>query len=207
MLHLLLSFPHDKLATFIAGGLVLNFAPGADVIFATASGIRGGPRTGAFAGLGVGLGACWHVTLAALGVSALVAAWPQALVAIRWIGAAYLLVLAWKSWRATGELPEGRGAKGALQAIRRGFLSNALNPKPVLFILAFLPQFTDPTLGPIWQQIVLLGGIFAFTGTLVTMGYGILAGYVRHALGRRMQAVNKLAAVMFGGLALRLIAD
>ncbi|TMV82093.1 LysE family translocator, partial [Thioclava sp. BHET1] len=118
-----------------------------------------------------------------------------------------LLYLAWKAWRDTGAQPEGRGAGSALSAIRRGFLSNALNPKPVLFILAFLPQFTDPSLGPIWQQIVLLGGIFGFTGTIITMGYGILAGYLRHALGQRMQAVNKLAAVMFGGLALRLLVD
>ena len=207
MLHLLLSFPPGHLATFIAGGLVVNFAPGQDVIFATASGIRGGPRIGALAGLGVGFGVVWHVTLAALGVSAAIAAWPGALDAIRWIGAAYLLFLAWQSWRAQGTLPEGRGAGHAWSAIRRGFLSNALNPKPVLFILAFLPQFTEPALGPIWQQIVLLGGIFAFTGTLVTMGYGVVAGYVRHALGRRMAALNRVAAVMFGALALRLIVD
>jgi threonine/homoserine/homoserine lactone efflux protein len=82
-----------------------------------------------------------------------------------------------------------------------------MNPKPMLFMLAFLPQFTDPALGPVWQQIVLLGAIFGLTGTLVTMGYGALAGYVRHALGRRMAVLNRVAAVMFGGLALRLIAE
>lgn len=207
MLHLLFAFPPGHLAAFIAGGLVLNFAPGADVIFATASGIRGGPRIGALAGLGVGIGAIWHVTLAALGLSAAIAAWPEALSAIRWIGAVYLVFLAWKSWRASGTLPEGRGAGGGWQAVRRGFLSNATNPKPMLFMIAFLPQFTAPALGPVWQQIVLLGGIFAFTGTLVTMGYGILAGHVRHALGRRMALLNRIAALMFGGLALRLIVD
>ncbi len=207
MLHLLLSFPPGHLATFIAGGLVVNFAPGADVLFATASGIRGGPRIGALAGLGVGLGVIWHVTLAALGLSAAIAAFPGALVAIRWVGAAYLLYLAWKSWQATGALPEGRGAGSAWSAIRRGFLSNATNPKPMLFMMAFLPQFTDPQLGPIWAQIVLLGGIFCFTGTLVTMGYGVLAGVIRHALGRRLAALNRVAALMFGGLALKLILD
>lgn len=207
MLHLLLSFPPGQLATFIAGGLVVNFAPGADVLFATASGIRGGPRIGALAGLGVGCGVVWHVTLAAFGLSAAIAAFPGALTAIRWIGAAYLLFLAWKSWQATGALPEGRGAGSAWMAIRRGFISNVTNPKPMLFMMAFLPQFTDPKLGPVWEQIVLLGLIFCFTGTLVTMGYGILAGYVRHALGRRMAALNRVAAVMFGALALRLIVD
>jgi threonine/homoserine/homoserine lactone efflux protein len=207
MLQLLLSIPPERLATFVAGGLVLNFAPGADVIFATASGIRGGPRIGALAGLGVGCGAIWHVGLAAAGVSAAIAAWPQALTAIRWLGAGYLLWLAWKAWQAGAELPEGRGAGSGRMALRRGFLTNAMNPKPMLFMLAFLPQFTDPALGPVWQQIVLLGAIFGLTGTLVTMGYGVLAGYVRHALGRRMAVLNRVAAVMFGGLALRLIAE
>lgn len=207
MLHLLLSFPPAHLLTFIAGALVVNFAPGADVLFATASGIRGGPRIGALAGLGVGCGVLMHVTLAAFGLSAAIAAFPGALVAIRWLGAAYLLYLAWRSWRDTGALPEGRGAGSAWTAIRRGFISNATNPKPMLFMMAFLPQFTDRALGPVWEQIVVLGLIFCFTGTLVTMGYGVLAGYVRHALGRRMVALNRVSALMFGGLALKLIAD
>ncbi|MFC2966617.1 LysE family translocator [Acidimangrovimonas pyrenivorans] len=206
MLDLLLQFPLDRLATFVAAGLALNLTPGADVLFATASGIRGGPRVGALAGLGVGFGAVWHVSLAALGISAALAAWPAALTAIRWAGAGYLLALAWKSWHAGAPGP-GRGAESGWRALRRGFLTNVLNPKPVLFILAFLPQFTDPALGPVWQQIVLLGGIFAFTGTLVTMGYGLTAGIVRHALGRRMAGLNKLAALIFGGLALRLVVD
>ncbi len=207
MEHLILNFPLGHLASFVAGGLVLNFAPGADVVFATASGMRGGPRIGALAGLGVGLGVIWHVSLAVLGVSAVIAAFPGAMAMIRWAGAAYLTYLAWKSWRARAELPEGRGARSGWSAVRRGFLSNALNPKPVLFILAFLPQFTDPALGPIWQQVLFLGGIFAFTGTLVTMGYGVVAGYMRQALGARLGLLNKAAAVMFGGLALRLVLD
>ena len=82
-----------------------------------------------------------------------------------------------------------------------------LNPKPVLFILAFLPQFTDPTYGPIWQQILLLGGIFTFTGTLVTMGYGVLAGVMGRAIGRRLGVMNKVAAVLFAGLAAKLVAE
>lgn len=207
MLHLIASFPLARLAPFVAGGLVLNVTPGADVLFATASGIRGGPRIGALAGLGVGIGVLWHVSLAALGLSAAIAAFPGALAAIRWIGAAYLLYLAWHSWRTTGALPEGRGAASAWSALRRGILSNVTNPKPMLFMMAFLPQFTDPALGPIWQQIVFLGLIFCFTGTLVTMAYGIAAGYVRHALARRLVILNRVAAVMFGGLALKLIAD
>ena len=102
--------------------------------------------------------------------------------------------------------PQAQGARRPWSIIRRGALSNILNPKPVLFLVAFLPQFTNPAYGPIWQQILGLGLIFAFTGTLVTMGYGIVAGYAGHMLGRRLGLMNRIAAVMFAGLALRLVA-
>ena len=59
---------------------------------------------------------------------------------------------------------------------------------------------------PIWQQILGLGLIFAFTGTLVTMGYGIVAGYAGHVIGRRLGLINKIAALMFAALAIRLVA-
>ncbi len=204
MWDVLMAFPAESLIAFTIGGLILNFAPGADVFFATACGIQGGPRAGAMAGLGVGFGVVWHITLAALGLSAVIAAHPEALTAIRWAGAAYLLWLAWKSWRAGSGGGSARGVVSPLRAIGRGFLSNALNPKPVLFILAFLPQFTRPEYGPIWQQVVVLGAIFAFTGTLVTIGYGIAAGYLGRSLSARMGAVNKVAAILFGGLAAKL---
>lgn len=201
------NIPADKLAAFITGGLVLNFAPGQDVFFASASGIQGGPRVGALAGFGVGLGVLVHVTLATLGLGAVLIAHPQAITAIKWAGAAYLMWLAFKSWRSAGGGAQVRGAVHPLRAIMRGAMSNILNPKPVLFLLAFLPQFTAPDYGPLWQQIAGLGLIFAFTGTLVTMGYGIVAGWLRHGLANRLGWMNKIAAVVFAGLAIRLAAE
>ncbi len=196
--------PPKEFLAFVAGGLIVNIAPGQDVLFASASGIQGGPRVGAFAGLGVGAGALWHVALAALGLSALVASLPAALDVIRYVGAAYLLYIAWKTW-TTGALTPGRGAPTAKRAFVRGALTNALNPKPILFFLAFLPQFVHPQLGPIWSQVAILGLTFGATGTLVTMAYGIAAGLVGKALGERMAILNKIAALMFAGLAARLV--
>lgn len=204
MWDLLQNYPTTQLLAFTAAGLALNFTPGADVMFATASGLKGGPKAGMAAGLGVGLGGALHVSLAALGLSALIAAHPGALTAIRWLGAAYLLWLAYASWRSR-PAAEANGALHPWSAIRRGFIANALNPKVILFILAFLPQFTNPAWGPVWHQIVLLGTIFTVTGTLVTMGYGALAGALGQALSRRMSVLNKVAAVMFAGLAARLV--
>ena len=89
VLDMVAQFPAQQLLAFMAGALVLNLTPGQDVFFASACGIQNGPRAGALAGLG-----------------ALVAAHPGALVAIKYMGAAYLLVLAWKSWHAAAA-PEG----------------------------------------------------------------------------------------------------
>lgn len=201
-----LILPTEQLIAFVIGGLIVNFAPGQDMMFATACGIQGGPRVGAAAGFGAGCGVLWHVGLAALGVSALIAAHPGVLDVLRYVGAAYLLWLAFKSWRA-GKAGEGRGTASAWRAFRRGIVSNMLNPKPVLFVMAFLPQFVVPAAGPVWQQIVALGLVFAFTGTLVTMFYGYIAGVAGTYLAERVGALNKVAAVVFAGLAGKLILD
>lgn len=192
---------------FVGGGLVVNLTPGQDIFFATGSGIQGGPRSGVMAGLGVGLGALWHVALSALGLSALIAANPEALTAIKYAGAAYLLYIAWQSWNAPRDISAGIAQRSGWAAFRKGALTNMLNPKPILFMLAFLPQFVDPTLGPVWMQIVFLGTVFGITGTLITAGFGYLAGRAGHAIGARLGLLNKVAAVLFAGLAARLLTE
>ncbi len=199
------NIPTASLLTFVTGGLLLNLAPGQDVMFATACGLKGGPRAGALAGLGVGIGVLFHLTLATIGLGALAARHPEVLSVVKYLGAAYLLLLAWQSWNAAPHAPAGAAPETAARIVRRGALSNILNPKPVLFLLAFLPQFTNPAYGPVWQQILGLGLIFTVTGTIITMGYGVLAGLLGMRLGRHMGVLNKLAAVIFGGLAVRLV--
>jgi threonine/homoserine/homoserine lactone efflux protein len=198
--------PLDTLLAFASAGLLLNLTPGADVMFATASGLAGGPKAGIAAGAGVGLGGVWHIGLAALGVGALLSAHPAAMRALQGAGAVYLLYLAYASWFAPP--PQARqGDRSLWQAFFRGFVTNALNPKVALFVLAFLPQFTDPALGPVWQQILLLGGIFTLTGTVVTASYGAMAGFAGKALFARMGIMNKLAAVVFALIAVRLMQE
>lgn len=198
--------PLETLLTFASAGLLLNLTPGADVMFATASGMAGGPRAGMAAGAGVGLGGFWHVGLAALGVGALLAANPAAMTGLRWFGAAYLLYLAYTSW-TSGPAKATTGTPSLTRAFWRGFVTNALNPKVALFVLAFLPQFTDPARGPVWQQILILGAVFTLTGMCITAGYGALAGIAGQALSARMGVMNKLAAGVFGLLALRMIKE
>ncbi|MCL5778164.1 LysE family translocator [Limibaculum sp. FT325] len=189
--------------TFMAASLTLNLTPGADVMFITASGAQGGPRAGLAAGLGVSIGSLWHVGLAAAGVAALIAAEPVLFDVLRWAGAAYLMWLAVQAWRA-GPPEEGRGSADVWRALRRGALTNMLNPKVAIFVLAFLPQFVRPEAGPVWAQIAALGALFAVGSVPVNCGYGLMAGHFAARLRRAGRVMNRLSAIVFGGLAARL---
>lgn len=192
---------------FMAASLVMYLTPGADMMFTIASGISGGPKAGFAATVGVTLGLVVHITLAAAGLAVLIAASPTALLVIRYAGAAYLVVLAYQAWTAKPEAEEAEGRSNVLRAVRRGFLTNMLNPKIILFILAFLPQFTTPAAGPIWQQIVILGAMFATGGFVVVSIIGLSAGVVGAKLKQATGILNKIAAVIFGGLAAKLVFD
>ena len=195
------------LATFVIACLALNLTPGADMMFAVASGASGGPKAAVAASFGINLGVVAHIILAAGGVAALIAAEPLAYDAIRYIGAAYLIWLAIQMWRApavtateTAKTPLGRVAA-------RGFMTNILNPKTALFIFAFLPQFADPDRGAIWAQIAILGAIFIATGFTTNAVVGALAGAATTRLRAASRVMNRISAIVFGGLAARLVID
>ena len=133
--HSIGGIPLTQFAAFVGGALVVNFTPGQDIFFATASGVQGGPKVGAMAGFGVGLGALWHVALSALGLSTLIAAHPGWLLSIKYTGACYLLYLAWKSWRDTAEITAGKGARTGWSAFRRGAFTNMLSFMPVKVVM------------------------------------------------------------------------
>ena len=195
--------PH-VLLTFIGAGIVLNLTPGADVAFTMASGLKGGKRSGIAAAIGITTGSLVHTVLAAFGLAAVLISYPIAFDAIRYLGAAYLLYLAWQAWTQTGSQSKSEGASSMRQAIAQGFLTNILNPKVALFILAFLPQFTNPQNGPVWLQMLILGGLFSSTGIIVTIAYGLLAGTLSDKLHSYQRPFNKITALIFGGLAARL---
>ena len=208
MIDTLMAMDPVLLAAFLSAGVLLNLTPGADVAFAMASGAQGGARAGIVAGAGISTGSLAHMALAAFGLAALLAAHPAAFDAIRYAGAAYLLWLAWQSWTAPAAEPQVAQAPRHLRGIfLRGVLTNLLNPKVALFQLAFLPQFTTPGAGPLWQQMLLLGGLFAVTGFFVNAGYGALAGALAHSLRRRARLMQRLCAIVFAGLAARLVSS
>lgn len=193
-------------ATFMAAALVLNLTPGSDVLFATACGARGGWRAGVAAAGGVALGILGHVALAVVGLAAVLAAHPGALDVIRWAGAGYLLWLAFHAWGAPPADPQ-RAPEGVVRVFWRGALTNALNPKVGLFVAALLPQFADATTGPVAPQLAALGVALAASGFVVTAIYGAAAGAAAGALHRHGRMLNRVSALVFAGLALRLVWD
>ncbi|MEM9130640.1 MAG: LysE family translocator [Pseudomonadota bacterium] len=207
MWEVLTSFDPALLSAFVAAGLLLNITPGADFIFITASGMSGGPKIGMSAALGVSLGVVLHILVAAAGASALLLAFPWAYDAIRYTGAAYLAYLAVQAWRQTDVLGDGPGASSVIRAVKRGFLTNVLNPKTALFIFAFIPQFTDPAIGPIGMQILMLGAIFSSVGLAFALSLGAAAGIMATSLKAKTKLLNRISALLFGGLAARLVFD
>lgn len=204
MLETLFAMDPWTIATFIGASFLLYLTPGADMMFTIASGVAGGPRAGLAAAAGISLGVMFHVAAAAAGLAVLVAASPGMLDGVRYAGAAYLAYLAYSSWTADPDLEKRKGRANVWRAFRRGFLTNIMNPKVILFILAFLPQFTNPAIGPVWHQIVILGVILGVGGILTDGTYGVFAGLAAERVRKSAGTMNKVAAVVFGGLAARL---
>ena len=204
MIETLFAMDPVVLVTFIGASVLLILTPGADMMFAIASGMSGGTKVGIAAAAGISLGTFFHTSLAAAGLAAIVAASPATLEIIKYIGAAYLAYLAYNTWTAKPEDGETVARQSLSAAFQRGFLTNILNPKVILFILAFLPQFTNPANGPVWHQIIILGIIFAIETMIFKTIYGVSAGAMASRVRRHAKLMNKISATVFGGLAARL---
>ncbi|MEL7152488.1 MAG: LysE family transporter [Pseudomonadota bacterium] len=202
--HVLMLIDPTTLATFLLASMALYLTPGADMMFISASGAAGGKRTGIMAGLGVSIGSFSHTIFAVLGVAALIQTSTLAYDVLRYAGAAYLVYLAVQTWRAPLPEPGANGSTDDWEAFRRGALTNLLNPKVSVFVLAFLPQFADPANGPVWLQIAILGSIFSLASIPFNCGYGIVAGAFTDTLRKMGRSLNRVCALVFCGLAARL---
>ena len=198
-------------ASFIVAGLALNIVPGADMTFIIASAARGGRRDGIVAALGIGAGTLFHIVAAVLGLSAILASSQLAFNLIKWIGAAYLLWVAFSLVRGERQKPGVDAAApppgSGRRLFRAALLVNVLNPKVALFFLAFLPQFVDPQAAVPALQILCLGLWFDLVGTLVNIAVAVAAAGTAARLrgiawlGR---AARWLAASAMGALAVQL---
>jgi threonine/homoserine/homoserine lactone efflux protein len=190
-----------SLLLFVGAGLLLNVTPGPDLLYILGRSVGQGRGAGVVSALGIGAGCLVHVVGAALGLSALLLALPLAYDAVRWAGAAYLVYLGVRALRSrAGALEVTALSPVSLRRVFfQGAITNVLNPKVALFFLAFLPQFADPARGPLAPQLLLLGAIFAFNGTLVCIAFALVASRVGEWLRTRYQ-VSRLLDRMTGGL-------
>jgi threonine/homoserine/homoserine lactone efflux protein len=199
-------------AAFLVAAFALCITPGPDMMFIVAMGGRGGPTAGVMAAFGVACAMLVHAVAAALGLSALFLTLPALYHVLRWAGAAYLLYLAVKAFRDRS-VPGGEEGAPAGPGMRRAFwqgaVTNLLNPKVILFNVAFLPQFVDPSLGHVRGQFLLLGATIVVMGFLWDGFVGLLSGRLAAVLRRSARvnrALNVVSGTVFAGLAVRLAA-
>ena len=163
--------PLETLGAFFVTAIVMGLAPGPDNIFVLTQSALYGFRAGIVTTLGLMTGLFGHTAAVALGVAALFQTSEMAFTVLKCAGAAYLLYLAWLSFRsgASRAWLEQSTFPGYWALYRRGVIMNITNPKVTLFFLAFLPQFAKPELGNVPLQIVTLGLLFQIA-TLAVFG-------------------------------------
>lgn len=201
--------PAETVLTFFTAALLLGLAPGPDNIFVLTQSTLHGRSAGLVVMLGLCTGLVVHSLAVAFGAAAIFQSSVVAFSVLKFLGAAYLVYLAWRTFTAkaggfSGGLPCGPGGG---ELYRRGIIMNITNPKVSIFFLAFLPQFADPARGSVALQIVLLGGLFIVATILVFGGVAIAAGSLRRWLlrsARAQVALNRVAGIVFVGLAARL---
>lgn len=191
------------LLAFLPAALALNLTPGADMLFCLGQGLRSGPWAAVAASAGVAVGGMIHMTLAGLGLGALVATIPWAFDAIRWVGVAYLLWLAVHAIRDTGSRPDVPATR-VRAAFRTGLVVNLTNPKVILFVLAFVPQFVVPEAGPVLVQFLIFGGMIAIGGFFINAGVGLFAGGAGRRLASGSRTLGWITGGIFAVLAVRL---
>jgi threonine/homoserine/homoserine lactone efflux protein len=187
---------------FVPAALALNLTPGADMMFCLGQGMRFGPKAAIAASAGISLGGMVHVTLAGLGLGAVVSALPWAFDVIRWIGVTYLLWLAVQTWRSDATAQTAKVAPKS--AFRSGLIVNLTNPKVILFVLAFVPQFVVPEAGPVLIQFMVLGLVLSLGGFSINALVGVFASGLGRRLTRGGRALRWISSGIFVALAARL---
>ena len=171
-------------AVFVATALALLAIPGPAVLYVVTRSIEMGRAGGLASVAGIMTGTFTHVALATAGLSSLILASKTAFDTVKYVGAAYLIVLGVRRLLTRGEeVPEEERAPRTLRrAYTQGVVVNLTNPKTILFIFAFIPQFVDPNARHVWLQVLVLGLSFACFGFLSDSVYAFAAGTVADRL-------------------------
>lgn len=201
------------LALFAAAALALCATPGPDMLLIASRSVSQGKASGFATLAGIQVGTYCHALAAALGLSQLFLVVPVAYDVVRYAGAAYLLYLAWQAFRSSGAIltPVAGGRRYPIGVVfRQGLLTNLLNPKMALFVLALFPQFVDPNAGSVAVQILLLATVLNLIGVLINGAVILTASGLGRAFSARTRwrrAPQILLGTVFAGLAVKLAFD
>ena len=206
-----MNLPVHGLPLFMTAALLVNLTPGPDMLFVIGNSAANGRRAGVMAALGIGAGCVLHTVLAAVGLSALLAASALAFEVVKWIGAAYLVWVGIGMMRSKARQPAAAApAVAPGRVFWQGALTNALNPKVALFFLAFLPQFISPGESGQVMAFVVLGTLFNLGGTAINIVMALVAGDVRDRMSRSASAgrvgawLKRAVGAVFVGLGVKL---
>ena len=186
---------------FLIAMLLIELTPGPNMGWLAMLSVRHGFRVGLMAVLGITLGLGLQVLAAATGLAAVLASFPVLYDSLRWAGVLFMLWLAWQAYVETGSAAPAVGQSE--RGFRRGFIANLLNPKALVFYVVVIGQFTDPAIGSVWGQILILGGLHLLVAALVH----IAIVYLGTRLGEGLEAWRtSLSARLFFSLSLVAIA-
>ena len=203
---------------YITALIAVYLSPGPDMALVLAVSASQGRRSGLSIATGIAFARALHVLGSGLGLALLFATHPSVQTIVRVAGAGYLLFWAWKIIRTPlKETGAPITASSAGSDMLRGFLTNLLNPKALLFCSLLLPQFTSPEQGSLFFQFILLGGVLVSIGLLFDVGYVLVADGITQRLGNKMsdetrfrsrleKVRNCLMIIVLGGMAVKLLA-
>jgi len=201
--------PLETISLFVVASIALSLSPGPDNIFVLTQSAMNGRRAGIFVTLGLCSGLLVHTVTVSLGVASIFQSSEIAFNALKFVGAMYLLYLAWQAFRA-GSANVNKAQEEHVnwkQLYMRGVVMNVTNPKVAIFFLAFLPQFAEPSIGSITVQMMAFGSLFIVTTfcifTLVAWSAGFLGEWLKGS-GKAQKIINRIAGTVFVGLAVKL---
>ena len=183
-------FPREILITYIAAVLLIVIAPGPDNILVISRGLSQGRLAAVLSSLGSCLGIMVHTVAAALGLALVLQTSPFAFWLVKAAGATYLLWLGYKAISSRSLISFAPAARRSLPRVfTTGLLTNVLNPKVGLFVVAFIPQFTSPLRGSVPMQMLVYGAIFAVFTALIFTVLGAFAAQFSAWLARRPKTI------------------
>lgn len=200
------------IALLAAAALAMQITPGPDMMLVMGRGVGQGYRIAQATAFGIASAGLVQLPLLAFGISTLVTSQPWLFDLIRLFGAAYLLYLGYKllrTKRESGAIPQATQTTFG-RAMLDGAAANLLNPKMIVFQLAFIPQFVDPAAGPIWSQMLILGFVMKACGfsvmSVVALTSGVTGRWMaRHPLWLNIQ--EKFVGVVMIAIGIRLLFD